>query len=132
MDTSQAMLVFVVAAPGVAFFILAVLWLVGWIPPERVVSALTGSTFTISLVALAMVLRKVVATRVLEVCECAAFQEEACGAPSDRRTAREVRRGHRGWAGSNGGRSQQHRQRKLGAKGIGSPKTKVSNYLSGG
>jgi NADH-quinone oxidoreductase subunit L len=42
---SQAILVFVVLAPGVVFAVLALLWLLGWIPGERVVSRITGGTF---------------------------------------------------------------------------------------
>ena len=45
-DFSQAMLVFVVLAPGVVFAFLALLWLLGWVPPERVVSGITGATFS--------------------------------------------------------------------------------------
>jgi NAD(P)H-quinone oxidoreductase subunit 5 len=41
----HAILVFVVVAPGAAFAILALLWMVGWSPRERVVSWLTGLTF---------------------------------------------------------------------------------------
>ncbi len=35
MDSSQATLVFVVLAPGVVFGVLALLWLLGWVPAER-------------------------------------------------------------------------------------------------
>ena len=60
MDFEQAMLVFVVLAPGVVFASLALLWLLGWTPQERVVSGITGATFSIAVLALAAVLRKVV------------------------------------------------------------------------
>ena len=40
------MLVFVVLAPGVVFGVLALLWLLGWVPAERVVSRITGVTFS--------------------------------------------------------------------------------------
>jgi NADH-quinone oxidoreductase subunit L len=43
---SQAILVFVVLAPGVVFGSLALLWLLGWVPSERVVSRITGLTFS--------------------------------------------------------------------------------------
>ena len=46
MDFSQAMLVFVVVAPGVVFAVLALLWLLGWVPSERVLSRITGLTFS--------------------------------------------------------------------------------------
>src|SRR5579871_2248659 len=42
---SQAMLVFVVLAPGVVFAVFALLWLLGWSPGERFLSWITGSTF---------------------------------------------------------------------------------------
>src|SRR5579863_2917703 len=52
MSSSQAALVFVVMAPGAVFFVLALTWLVGWVPSERVVSRITGLTFTACLLAL--------------------------------------------------------------------------------
>ena len=45
MDYSQIMLVFVVLAPGVVFGVLALLWLMGSVPTERLVSRITGVTF---------------------------------------------------------------------------------------
>lgn len=53
------MLVFVVLAPGVVFAVLASLWMLGWVPSERVVSRLTGLTFvscTLGVAALAWTL----------------------------------------------------------------------------
>src|SRR5579862_8311455 len=50
---SQAILVFVVLAPGVVFGVLALLWLLGWVPSERVVSRITGLTFSACVVGLA-------------------------------------------------------------------------------
>lgn len=46
MSVSQAALLFVVLAPGVVFGILASLWLLGWTPTERVLSWITGLTFS--------------------------------------------------------------------------------------
>jgi NADH-quinone oxidoreductase subunit L len=43
---SQAILVFVVLAPGVVFGILALLWLLGWTPGERFLSRITGLMFS--------------------------------------------------------------------------------------
>jgi len=43
---SQTALVFVVMAPGAVFTLLASLWLLGWVPSERVLSRITGLTFT--------------------------------------------------------------------------------------
>ena len=47
------MLVFVVLAPGVVFGVLALLWLLGWVPAERVVSRITGLTFSACVLGLA-------------------------------------------------------------------------------
>src|SRR5579872_5631747 len=54
-DFSQAMLVFVVMAPGVVFGVLALLWLLGWLPTERVLSRITGLTFSASVFAVALI-----------------------------------------------------------------------------
>jgi NADH-quinone oxidoreductase subunit L len=43
---SQAILIFVVLAPGVVFGVFASLWLLGWAPGERVLSRITGLTFS--------------------------------------------------------------------------------------
>jgi NAD(P)H-quinone oxidoreductase subunit 5 len=52
MNVSQAALVFVALAPGAVFGLLALLWLVGWVPPERAVARITGWMFSASAVAL--------------------------------------------------------------------------------
>ena len=54
MSLSQAILVFVVLAPGVVFGLLALLWLLGWVPSERVVSKVTGLTFSACVAGLAV------------------------------------------------------------------------------
>src|ERR1041384_8268924 len=59
MDYSQILLVYVVAAPGVVFGVFALLWLAGWVPPERAVSRVTGATFSSSILALAAMLWRV-------------------------------------------------------------------------
>ena len=46
MSPSQAILTFVVLAPGLVFGILASLWLLGWTPTERLLSWITGLTFS--------------------------------------------------------------------------------------
>lgn len=46
MSLPQAILVFVVLAPGVVFGVFALLWLLGWTPGERVASRITGGTFS--------------------------------------------------------------------------------------
>ena len=55
MDFSQATLLFVVLAPGVVFAAFALLWLLGWVPSERVVSRITGLTFSACIFALAVI-----------------------------------------------------------------------------
>jgi NAD(P)H-quinone oxidoreductase subunit 5 len=45
-DFSQAALVFIVLAPGVVFGLIATLWLLGWIPSERLMSRLAAGTFS--------------------------------------------------------------------------------------
>jgi NADH-quinone oxidoreductase subunit L len=46
LNPSQAILAFVVTAPGVLFGTLALLWLLGWTPGERLLSWITGLTFS--------------------------------------------------------------------------------------
>ena len=55
MDFSQATLLFVVLAPGVVFATFALLWLLGWAPSERVVSRITGLTFSACIFGLAVI-----------------------------------------------------------------------------
>jgi NAD(P)H-quinone oxidoreductase subunit 5 len=52
MDLAKAMLVLVVLAPGVVFAALAVGWLAGWAPSERVISRATGATYLACLLGL--------------------------------------------------------------------------------
>lgn len=49
----QAALVFTVSAPGIAFAVLAFLWLLGHVPSERAVSRLTATIFSGGVVAIA-------------------------------------------------------------------------------
>jgi NADH-quinone oxidoreductase subunit L len=42
LDISQALLLFIALAPGVVFSIISLLWLLGWIPTERVLSTTTA------------------------------------------------------------------------------------------
>ena len=56
MSLSQAALVFVVSAPGVVFAVLALLWLLGWSPAERVICRITGLLFSACMLALAVIL----------------------------------------------------------------------------
>lgn len=67
MDFTQAMLVFVVLAPGLVFALLALAWLLGWVPPERVVSSITGVTFSASVLALTFVVRRLASTQSVTV-----------------------------------------------------------------
>lgn len=59
MDFPQSMLVFAVVAPGVVFAVLALMWLLGWTPPERVVARFTGATFAAALLSMTVVFPKV-------------------------------------------------------------------------
>jgi NAD(P)H-quinone oxidoreductase subunit 5 len=63
MSFLQAALVFAVAAPGVVFGGLGFLWLLGWVPRERVLSRVTALTFSGCVFALAAVIWKLAATR---------------------------------------------------------------------
>jgi NAD(P)H-quinone oxidoreductase subunit 5 len=45
MSPAQAALVFAVMAPGGLFCLLGLLWLLGWVPSERILSRFTGLTF---------------------------------------------------------------------------------------
>ncbi|MCC6389016.1 MAG: hypothetical protein IT167_00335 [Bryobacterales bacterium] len=58
MNLSQVILAFVVLSPGVVFGGLAFLWLLGWVPGERIVSRITGATFSACVLALAALLWK--------------------------------------------------------------------------
>jgi NAD(P)H-quinone oxidoreductase subunit 5 len=60
MSPSQITLVFVVLAPGVVFGVLGMLWLLGWVPGERMVSRITGATFSASVLGLAALLWELV------------------------------------------------------------------------
>ena len=62
MNFSQVALVFVVLAPGVVFAVLALLWLLGWVPSERVPCRITGLTFSTCVLALAVILWKLAST----------------------------------------------------------------------
>lgn len=61
MNVSQAVLVFVLAAPGVVFAILALLWLLGWAPGERTISRVTGLTYLACLLGLGALYWKLIA-----------------------------------------------------------------------
>src|SRR5215469_3017284 len=56
MSLAQAILVFVVLAPGVVFGVLGLLWLLGWVAGERLVSRITGLTFSACVFGLAALL----------------------------------------------------------------------------
>lgn len=55
-SSSQVALVFVVMAPGAVFLLLALTWMLGWVPSERVLSRITGLTFTACVLALSPLL----------------------------------------------------------------------------
>jgi NADH-quinone oxidoreductase subunit L len=54
-DFLQGTLLFLVVAPGVVFALLALLWLLAWVPTERVLSTITGLTFSACVFALAII-----------------------------------------------------------------------------
>lgn len=56
MSPAQAILVFVVLAPGFVFAVLGLLWLLGWVAGERLVSRITGLTFSACVFGLAALL----------------------------------------------------------------------------
>ncbi|HWB83210.1 MAG TPA: proton-conducting transporter membrane subunit [Bryobacteraceae bacterium] len=53
MDLSQALLLFVILTPGVVFSLISLLWLMGWVPKEHILSRITGIVFAASIFALA-------------------------------------------------------------------------------
>lgn len=48
MSYLETLLVFIVLAPGVVFAVLGLVWLTGWVPPERLIARVTGVTFSAS------------------------------------------------------------------------------------
>ena len=55
MDLFQSLLVFAVAAPGVVFTALALLWLAGYEPREGFIARITELTFATSIAAVAAI-----------------------------------------------------------------------------
>ena len=62
MTFSQATLVLVVVSPGVVFGVFGLLWLMGWVPSERVLSRTTGLTFSASVFGLVEIVWKLAQT----------------------------------------------------------------------
>ena len=62
MHLSQVALLLAVLPPGIVFGVLALLWLLGWTPTERVISRITAATFSTSIVALAFIIWSLVST----------------------------------------------------------------------
>ena len=62
MDFWQSILLFVVVAPGAAFGVLALLWLLGWTPTERWLSRITALTFSASIFALSLIVWRLALT----------------------------------------------------------------------
>ena len=56
MRFDELLLAFVVLAPGAVFVLLSLVWLLGWSPAERIVSAVTGVLSSVSLAALAVII----------------------------------------------------------------------------
>jgi len=55
----QDILVFVVVAPGVIFGLFALLWLLDWVPSERLMSSITGVTFSACTAGVAVLIWKI-------------------------------------------------------------------------
>ncbi len=62
MNPAQATLLFAILAPGAAFVFLALAWLLGWTASERIISRITGITFSACIFALAAIVFKVGST----------------------------------------------------------------------
>lgn len=62
MSPAQDALVFAVMAPGGVFGLLALLWLFGWVPSERILSRITALTFGACVFALALLIWDLPAT----------------------------------------------------------------------
>lgn len=62
MDISQVTLLLAVLAPGAVFGALALLWLLGWTPRERLLSRITAGTFLTSIIALAWMVWRLTST----------------------------------------------------------------------
>ena len=58
MTLPQAILVLVVLAPGIVFLVLSLCWLLGWAPGERIVSRITGGTFSLCALGVAALIRQ--------------------------------------------------------------------------
>jgi NAD(P)H-quinone oxidoreductase subunit 5 len=61
-NIAQAALEFIVLAPGLVFAVFALLWLMGWVPSERVLCRITGQTFSACVLGLAVILWKLAST----------------------------------------------------------------------
>ena len=62
MTLSQVLLVAIVFAPGVVFGLMSLCWLLGWVPGERGISAITGGTFSLCALGLSGLLWKLAAS----------------------------------------------------------------------
>jgi len=58
LDFFQATLAFVVLAPGAMFVSVALAWMLGWSPGERIISRITGVTFSASVLGVAALILK--------------------------------------------------------------------------
>jgi NADH:ubiquinone oxidoreductase subunit 5 (subunit L)/multisubunit Na+/H+ antiporter MnhA subunit len=59
LNAFQDILVFVVVAPGVIFGLFSLLWLLDWVPSERLMSSITGLTFSTTTVGVAVLIWKI-------------------------------------------------------------------------
>src|SRR5215470_631131 len=63
----EVILVFVVVAPGAVFALFALLWLLGWTPSERLLSWITGLTFSACVSGVVALIWKVVSASTVTV-----------------------------------------------------------------
>jgi NAD(P)H-quinone oxidoreductase subunit 5 len=61
-DFWQAALLFTILAPGLVFALLALAWLAGWSPAERVVARITALTYSACVLAVAAIVARLVVT----------------------------------------------------------------------
>jgi len=67
LNAFQDILVFVVVAPGVIFAVFGLLWMIDWVPSERLLSWVTGLTFAASTTGVAALIWKIGSTSTVSV-----------------------------------------------------------------
>ena len=67
MNLLQALLLFVVMAPGAVFLALGLFWLLGWVPSERALTRITGITFAACVLGLGRMLWSLATTNTFAI-----------------------------------------------------------------